>query len=207
MPGITWANEDGSLNLIDFDAAIGEQHNVSAIVTEHPVANGASIVDHIRPNQDTLSIDVFITDTPVNLDVAPVEKQTFPKFGAEDIRIVNGEFSGKFKRVERTYDQLRKLVRSGVFVDVHTSVRHYKNMLISDLSAPRTAGTGTAVVFTIELRQVRLVSSKEVSVPLPVEVRAKPAKQRGGKNPKQTDEKTGDDASFFSRLTGSGKAI
>ncbi len=51
---------------VEFDVITGEQHDLSATVSEHPVEEGANIADHVRPDLQRLSLKAFVTDTPIN---------------------------------------------------------------------------------------------------------------------------------------------
>lgn len=47
------------------NVVVSEDHERTAMVTEHSVEQGSPVVDHIRPNPQTLKLDVFISNTPV----------------------------------------------------------------------------------------------------------------------------------------------
>lgn len=66
---LSWVNEDdNSVNAIWLDAVLSENYSRSATVTEFVIEGGAVISDHVSPNQTTVSLEVFISDSPV---VAP----------------------------------------------------------------------------------------------------------------------------------------
>jgi len=61
----------GLLSVVNFDAMLSEVHNDSATVTEHPVESGAKVSDHVAPNQPKLSVEAFVTNTPISSNLIP----------------------------------------------------------------------------------------------------------------------------------------
>jgi len=49
----------------DVDATLREEYNRTATVTTDPVGRGGVLADHVQPQQRSLSLEVFGTDTPV----------------------------------------------------------------------------------------------------------------------------------------------
>jgi hypothetical protein len=60
----------GELRVIDFDIITGEDHNISATISEHPVEEGANISDHVRPNLTRVQLKGVASDTPIGLTYA-----------------------------------------------------------------------------------------------------------------------------------------
>lgn len=58
--------DDQSSLIVPFDLTMSEAHEATAEVTEHPVEQGANIADHVRQNPQTLSLEVYVTNTPSN---------------------------------------------------------------------------------------------------------------------------------------------
>ena len=70
MIDILWTRGDPSAGNVEFvavtvDATITEQHSSTSLITDHVVESGVNIVDHVRPEADRLSVEVFVTNTPV----------------------------------------------------------------------------------------------------------------------------------------------
>src|SRR5690554_695200 len=57
-------DEGGQDVLVTFDATERDDHVSSAIVSEHPVEVGGNVTDHVRSENDTVSLDVVISNTP-----------------------------------------------------------------------------------------------------------------------------------------------
>ena len=60
----------GVTNALRFDAVTTETHTFANQVTEQPVERGANVVDHVRPSPDSLTLDVVVSNAPV--DAAPL---------------------------------------------------------------------------------------------------------------------------------------
>lgn len=56
----------GDYTVLDFDIISGEEHAISAKVTEHTVEEGANISDHVRPELARLNLRAVVTDSPIN---------------------------------------------------------------------------------------------------------------------------------------------
>lgn len=199
---IAWKKPNGSLGVIDFDATISEQHTLSVNVTSHPIETGATMTDHIRPNPDSLTLDFFITNTPISILGAKVEGKRYPKIGMEKVvdspvgklaSVIPGGlipfggllFSKTFDRVSAVYEALAKLVKAGTLVTVYTSIRKYENFVILSVSAPKTAQSGNALTFSVQIQEIRIVSTETTGeIPVPDNTRDKPKKPAG---PKATD--------------------
>lgn len=214
--------EGGEIKFIVVDATLRELHSHSAVATSHPVEQGAPISDHVKPDQDLLSVEVYVTNTPIispNVDGANgdqgsnslrVETKTQTK-GAKVSRegqVTNAEYEGKtvqasagvlkfpapFDRVVSVYEVLARLCKEGVEVTVVTSLRQWDSMLISSVSAP---GSPHAVTFSVDFQEVRFADTENVGTPEALETRAERARRRGAQG---TDDAEGEDISVAAQL-------
>jgi len=48
-----------------FDAVLSEEHEHASEVTEHTVEQGAAVVDHVRPLARRVTLEVFVSNTPI----------------------------------------------------------------------------------------------------------------------------------------------
>ncbi len=64
---ISWNVTDGGIpgGSLSFDVVTAETVTKSSTATEKPVETGANISDHVRPNLDTLSLKVFVSNQPL----------------------------------------------------------------------------------------------------------------------------------------------
>ena len=66
MPlAITWTNADGTLDLVQLDVYDSETHGMPTEVTEFPVEDGPDISDNVRRKPKTLTIEGYVSDTPL----------------------------------------------------------------------------------------------------------------------------------------------
>ena len=59
-----------TIGTIWIDVAISEKHSLAADVTEHPVEEGASITDHVRPQPRTVELEGLVTNHPLELPLS-----------------------------------------------------------------------------------------------------------------------------------------
>lgn len=138
------------LGNIELDATLDENHSWSAEVTQNPVEEGAPVSDHIIEQADKLSLNCFVTDTPL------VASDTVSG-------TVNGVSVGN--RTQGVFDLLYDLIKRKELVTVYTKYKVYPDMAISDISVPRAAGVGEAIEFRVEFIHVRKVATQLVDVP------------------------------------------
>ncbi len=91
-------------------------------------------------------------------------------------------------RVRQVFEQLEKVCRNGVPVQVVTSVRTYPNMLITSVRADRAPTESLA--FEMELREFRVATVANTTVTRTPQKKKKPAETRGEKTTDQGDQAT-----------------
>lgn len=143
-----WNPQGGLLNFspkrsiggIVADATIEEIHQDQLTITEHPVEQGAAIADHAykRPAEVIIRAG-WSSSSPSAL------------------------FNPSYLR--EVYDKLLKLQADRELIDVLTGKRDYPNMLIETLALTTDEKTENALMLTVRMRQVILVSTQTVTVP------------------------------------------
>ncbi len=97
-----------------------------------------------------------------------------PKNTTNTALVIALQFSSAFDRVTNVFNALMAIRETGELVDVATPLKYYENMAIASISAPRENATGgSAIMFTIEFRGIRVVTTDTISLPA---VEAKKAK-------------------------------
>lgn len=127
---------------IKVDATMSEDHTFSAEVSSYPIENGSDITDNVRLKPFTLKLDCIITDTPLS---GPTDN--IPTADA--------------------YLALQKLMNAKKQVTVQTSLDTFINMVITDISIPRSATNGQSLVFTISFQQVIIIENQRTTVSAP----------------------------------------
>jgi len=182
----------GTLVYIEFDATVREEHQSSTTVTEYHVETGANVADHARPENDRVTVDVVVTNTPITpprtnaqgkrggfrpVSVMIPTITSIPKIlpgvgllaslipqGTEIVRFQALDFDGEFDRIRSVYDDLYGLIAETTLVNLFSPVRSYTNMVLRTLTTPRGPNDGSSITFTFTATQVRFVDSEVVTV-------------------------------------------
>ncbi len=174
---IAWTNAAGSTDIISIDAVVTELHSAQAEVTSHPVETGSAISDNVIPGPLKISCQCTVTNTPVTIPASHMsgatgssagQKLTFR--GSTEIPAGSAEllhFDTSFDRVRDVHSDVKRLMAAGTIIEVSTSLVDYDNMLITNLSVPRSAQSGNALTFSFDAQQVTIVSTQEVTVAAP----------------------------------------
>lgn len=151
-----------SIASLDFDATLDEQHEWKNEVTQNPVETGSPVTDHIIERPDKLRLQGVITNSPLR-----------------------GEFAGQYfggdtesPRIQTTFEAIRALKQSKEVIVVYTKHAIYTDMAIESVSIPRNAQIGEEIQFTMELVNIRFVSTQMVT--LPPGISAKKTAKSGG---------------------------
>lgn len=147
------------IGAVVLDASIQETHTSEVEVTEFPVEKGSNISDHRRVKPDGLVIEGVISNTPLPGPNDPTTRHVL-KNGTE----IDSRSSFQAERAGQAYADLLALKDSGELVTVTTGLRTYEGLTVVGLSVPRDARTGLALRFTIQLKEIRVVSSQIVEV-------------------------------------------
>lgn len=135
---------------IELDAALDENHEWSAEATSNPVEEGAPVTDHVIEQSDKLKIRGFVTDSPLNLSQSVSG-------------LVNSGSVGN--RTQAVFDLLYELIKIREPMTVYTKHRIYDNMVLTNVTIPRSAGVGEAIEFNAEFIHIRKVATQMVDVP------------------------------------------
>lgn len=150
---------------LTLDATISESHEMTAEVTDFPVEEGSDISDNRRIAPRVVTLDAVISSAPTSFAqiAGPLAPMSVPD---------------GFKALE-------ELFASDDLVTLVTKLRTYENMLITRLTVPRSNENGEAVFFSIELKQIQLVSTQRVQVVTLDPPKHAPKVKQGAKPPKQ----------------------
>ncbi len=200
MAGLSYIIPDNGAE-IDFDITVSETHVNATEVTDHPVEKGVNVSDHAKPLPITLSLVVEVSNTPrkpddkyggsfqtsqLSLPSSPGSSSPFvlaedaiagALSGPANTSIQTLSFPAPFDKINDTHVALAALERSGGTSDVVTSTANYTSMILTKVSYEKTeAGSGS---FSLDFKQILVVSSSTVSAPAPAEPRGKPAAAKG----------------------------
>lgn len=164
----------GQNTVIQFDASIRENHTRESPVSEFPIENGLAISDHVLVRPFSLELNGIITDSPIGTVqqlltevggtlASSLLPPVAPAIGAAAYSLISS-FQNSKSPSAKAYGDLLQLQANAQPFDVLTSLYRYSNMWIKRISVPRDAETGNALVFTLELVQLILVSPQSVNV-------------------------------------------
>lgn len=164
-------NDGGALRTVRV-LDVSRNNRSTTSPTDHPVEDGADISDHIRPELDTFSAECFVSNSLIedessNMDGARVVQRAVKLPSGRDATVIDTDV--EVDRVKSVYDELRTIQRTRKLVVIVTPLRRYQDMAITELGFPITNKSG--VQFSLEAREVRLVQSETVDVPVPRDVR------------------------------------
>lgn len=138
------AKQPVSIDGIEFDALLDQSTDYEADVPEYPTEKGFSVSDNISLKPETLSMTLYVSDTPVTWK---------SRFG-----------SGK-GRVEKVVKQLQDLYFAKKVVTVVTSDAVFDSMAITSISISKSADVGYAREIPISLKKIIVTESSTTSIP------------------------------------------
>lgn len=165
----------GQLEQLELDVCERQGHEKSSNVTERAVEVGASITDHVRANQNTLTLEGWISNTPVT--EGGVTRGRYQRLAAGGASTL--QFPSPFDRVRDCDEVLSWMIDAAPLVDVITSLRTYQQMIVKRFKVDRDVTTGSVLPIVLELVQPRLVETQTVTVPEPAERRGRTRANRG----------------------------
>jgi len=154
----------GKIGVLEFDATIHESHEYTNTVTEFPVEKGFNISDHIIRQPEKLTMEGFITNTPIPRSS---DLETLNGADARQSRVETAleqllDLAGLPSPVKNTSDITSDTMFPKVIDIVETGLRQYKNMVITRVNIPRDKDTGETMRFTCEMRHLVTVLTDSV---------------------------------------------
>lgn len=172
-------------------ATIEEIHRDLLEITEHPVELGAPVADHAFLRPAEVIIRCAWSDAPQNspgligaaLGIAGAASPIVAKaVGALQtasgvVNLAGSLLSGNAVSQGRAvYAQLRELQAARIPFDVYTGKRVYKNMLFQSLQVTTDAEHENSLLVTATCKQVIIVKTTTVSVPVNASAQGLPEK-------------------------------
>jgi hypothetical protein len=136
---------------IVLDASVREVHSVAGEVTEHPVEKGVDIVDHYRVQPRKFEVEFVVTNSPLDSSLIP---------GLTLINSIVGLVQGDADPSANAWAEFQRFVDDAVVLEISSSLETYPNMVLTDLSVTRTAGTTNGLHGTLSVREVRFVETE-----------------------------------------------
>lgn len=142
---------------IKIDCTVSENHSYIAGITTFAIEDGSNISDHRIKNPFKLDLSGIISD---------YEEALIPLF--QDIKTSAAALSGADStetRSRQVKDVLKYWHENDSILIIQTGLELYENMMITDLSFPRSKDTINALAFNISLTQVNFAQISLQKVP------------------------------------------
>jgi len=158
-------------------ATLREVHRDTLEISDHPIEQGAAISDHAFKRPAEVVIECGWSNTPslpggIRGTATALIGNAIPIAGAalaalDTIGTVQSLMNGNaVDQVRATYQQLLELQSSRIPFDIYTGKRVYKNMLFRELMTTTEAATENSLLITATCRQVILVATRTVTIPI-----------------------------------------
>lgn len=197
---LEWADAAGAPWVLEIDATPSRSWEDVAEITEHPVESGPAVSDHVRPQNGVVTMECVVSDTPLFVPssfvggAAPVtEPLQLPTQGAATVQ----RWSAPVERVRLVDAALLAVVQGGTLVTLSTDLRRITDLAVRRYAPAESPDTGRSLRFTLELKRVRVVSTRRA--PVPAVRRAQVRLERGAQPP--------DDRSALARGIDGGRPV
>lgn len=138
------AKQPVSIDGIEFDALLDQSRDYEANVPEYPTEKGFSVSDTIVLKAETISMTLYVTDTPVTW---------------------KNRFGSGAGRVESVIKRLEQLYFAKKVFTVVTSDAVYDNMVLTSMSIAKSSDVGYAREIPISLKKIIVTESNTVTIP------------------------------------------
>jgi len=162
------------IGVMTLDISIKETHTRSATVTENEVEDGTVVSDHVRINPERLEIQGQIAEFPVGLGgvagitAVGLQRKLLPS---------SGLVKGVRKKPEDAWSYLKEVFNLGEPIEIVTGLQAYDDMIIEELTVPRSSSDGKSLIFNVKLKRVRFAITE-----LTASFKLDAAANAGGKN-------------------------
>ncbi len=174
--------------VISVDVVISEDQNYENEISSYPIEKGFDISDNVLRKPDTITLNVFVTNHPIN-QLGTVLR------GGNNIRVqkVYEDFvriAGRTKLSVTDFDISDFLIDSSIFVcTLYTTHRIYQDMFLESLSIPKNVDSGDSLEFSAKFVRIHFVdemigginNSKNVPAATRNKKQATKTKPAGGK--------------------------
>lgn len=169
--------------VVPLDASISEGHERQASVTQNAIEDGSNVADHVKLNPVRLTIEGLISDTPVSLlqaglglgissasqlaagAIGGVGGNIAAEAAAFGLGSLAGLLTGAPRRASDGFKFMEQLWENRQPFTMVTALKRYENMIMTQLSVPKSASIGKSLRFSMTLEQVRIVRSSLVAIP------------------------------------------
>lgn len=154
----------GDYTVVEFDVITGEEHNISAQISEHPVEEGANVTDHVRPDLQKVQLKAVVTDSPIN-QVTAFGLSPAPLHGLPGTMVLNGRQNKQLSTfsIKGGYNPLTLPGNLPIIGDITVPTNGFKPPFVAPTFTPGEWGTqstsvaGTFLQFDTPMKRVAAV--------------------------------------------------
>lgn len=149
---------------LEIDTTISENHEYSNDVSDYPVEQGANITDHIKNKPEILRIEGITSNTPIRFIT-----ENFSAFlrddGSNRMQLAYNtllSYAGYTPSKQPNVEPIKTIDPS--ILTIVTGLKVYTNMVITSLTFPRTITTGESISYNIEFKKIHFVEAEFTKV-------------------------------------------
>jgi hypothetical protein len=143
-----------------------QTHQRSVEIPSHPVEDGVDLVDHVRRLPRSLSLEGFVPRYKPQTMSSATFPSVYQVIAANPSYVVSlFKHDGDGKAHLKAFGWMEKACEEGLLCEVNTGLAVYRNMLITNVQAPREVSTGHDLVFSLDLREVEFATAETATVP------------------------------------------
>jgi hypothetical protein len=213
---LKWKDDSGKESVLKVDVVMSFREEATATPTTHAIETGGQISDHVHQGPTTIALEIFQTETPIELSEADgwdwktstldVPKSAFKPGGLLAVTSAVGNAIGKIlggdkptktitlrakkeeQRVRDLRDTLIRIKQNAWPITFTFRGQTYPNFLITRLSHTYAANRIGAGEFVLEATSFQTVSTQTATLPDPVDLHLKDGADKG-KQPSAKEEK------------------
>lgn len=163
-----WTAPSGTTELLEVDATERQRFELSNEVTEHAVEQGAAITDHVRENNEKISLDCIVSNTPILIPgtgMDGVSGSTRAQRLADGTHVNVLVFDREVDRRRLVDEAIRGL--TGKLLTIRTPFRVIENCVMERYQVERDVTYGDVLRFTMDLVKIRIATTQTVQVTRP----------------------------------------
>lgn len=136
-----------------FNLFISEKNSLKFRVSEHPLQDGTTITDHVHKEMREVTIEGLFTNHPMKKNVAS-EVKFRDQYGTQD------EKQTLSNTALANFNNLKRLALQRIPVRLVCALEIYPKMVITGIDYDRDSKSGSAIRFTMTLRELKTASLK-----------------------------------------------
>ena len=146
-------NRMSAYKAMPFDLFISEKNSLKFRVSEHPLQDGSTITDHIHREMREVTVEGLFTNHHMKKNVSH-EVKFRDQYGTRD------EFQSFYNTALANFNKLKRLANERKTVRLVCALEIYPKMVITGIDYDRDSKSGSAIRFTMTLRELRTASLK-----------------------------------------------